>query len=189
MFDGGFMPKRSCRAAVLAAALSTPLGLSAHAADEPALPGTRVRVVKKAGDERIVGRLVARSPERLSIEIEPGRGAVQVPYNQVARLQVSDGRNRGKGAWIGMLVGLVAAGGVYAATTSDCSEGGCAERFAWMAAPGMAAGALIGLAVAPERWKDVDRVPDVTLFAPSPRFRIAVRPAHGGVAATASLSF
>jgi hypothetical protein len=188
MFDReGLMSARPGRVAAVLAALSIPFGTYAYAEDEPM--GTRVRVVKKAGDARIVGRLVARSPEQLTIETVPGMAPTSIPYAQVARLQVSEGRNRAKGAWVGVLVGLVVAGGVYAATTSDCSEGGCAERFAWMAGPSVAAGALVGLAVAPERWRDVDRVPDVTSLDGSRRFRLAVRPAAGGVSATAVLAF
>lgn len=182
------MSARSSRVAAALVALSMPFAAGASA-DEPAWAGTRMRVVQKGGSPPVVGRLVQRSPQQLVVESESGRGRVTVPYAQVARLQVSEGRNRSKGVWVGVLVGLVVAGGAYAATTEDCSEGGCAERFAWMAGPAVAAGALIGLAAAPERWRTVDRVPDVTSLDRSQRFRLAVRPAPGGLAATAALSF
>lgn len=181
------MSERSARVAAAFLALSTLL-TAAHAEDDPALAGTRMRVVKKGGNEQVVGRLVQRSPAQLVLDTE-GRGRVTVPYAQVARLQVSEGRNRGKGVWLGVLVGLVVGGGAYAATTEDCSEGGCAERFAWMAGSAVAAGALVGLVAAPERWRTVDRVPDVTSLDRSRRFAVAVRPAPGGVSATASLAF
>jgi hypothetical protein len=187
MFDGGSMSERPTRVAAALLVLAMPFGRPALAAEEPA-SGTRLRVVKKSGNEPVVGRLVQRSPEQLTMETESGRGRVQIPYAQVARLQVSEGRNRSKGVWVGVLVGLVVAGGAYAATTEDCSEGGCAERFAWMAGAGAAAGALVGVAAAPERWRTLDRVPDVTSLGRS-RFRLAVRPSRDGVSATAALAF
>jgi hypothetical protein len=175
---------------VIPAAVLTLTSMGAvQAADGPEWQGTRLRVVKKGGSEPVVGRLVQRSPDQLTLETGSGRGRVQVPYAQVARLQVSEGRNRSKGVWVGVLVGLVAAGGAYAATTDDCSEGGCAERFAWMAGPAAAAGALVGLAAAPERWRNLDRVPDVASLDRSRRFRLAIRPTRSGVAATAALAF
>ena len=58
-----------------------------------------------------------------------------------------------------------------------------------MAGAGVAAGALVGLAAAPERWRTVDRVPDVTSLDRSQRFGLAIRPAPGGIAAIASLTF
>ncbi|HET9314369.1 MAG TPA: hypothetical protein VFQ51_02225 [Vicinamibacteria bacterium] len=181
------MSARSCLAAATLTLALPLVSASGGAADEPA--GTRLRVVKKGGSQPVVGRLVQRAPDQLTLDTESGRGPVQIPYSQVASLQVSEGRNRSKGVWFGVLVGLVAAGGVYAATTDDCSEGGCAERFAWMAGSAAAAGALVGLAVAPERWRSVDRVPDVTSIDRSRRFRLALRPAPGGVAATAAFAF
>lgn len=177
------------RAAALVTILSLPAVGRAHGADEDETPGTRVRVVKKGSNERVAGRLVARSPETLTVETGTGRGPVQIPYSQVARLQVSEGRNRGKGAGVGFLVGLVVAGAVYAATTSDCSEIDCGKRFALIAAPSAVVGTLVGLKMAPERWRDVDRVPDVTRLDRSPGLRLAVRPAPGGVSALATLAF
>ncbi len=182
------MSARSSRVAAALVALSMPFAAGASA-DEPTWTGTRMRVVKKGGSAPVVGRLVQRSPEQLTLETESDRRRVQVPYSQVASLQVSEGRNRSKGLWFGVLAGLVVAGGVYAATTEDCSEGGCGERFAWMAGAGVAAGALIGLAAAPERWRTLDRVPDVTALDRSRRFRLALRPVPRGVAATAAVAF
>jgi hypothetical protein len=181
-------PRSFARAAALVAVVPLLAGRPLHAEEEDAPTGTRVRVVKKT-NEKVVGRLAARSPERLAIETESGRAPVQIPYSQIARLQVSEGRNRGKGAGVGVLVGLVAAGAIYAATTSDCSEIDCGKRFALIAGPSVAVGALVGLKVAPERWRNVDRVPDVTSLDRSPTLRLAVLPSRRGFSAMASLAF
>lgn len=181
--------RSSFAAAAMAAALPLVVLPADGAAEEPVDTGTRVRVIRKGSDDHVTGRLVARAADRLAVETEPGRVIVRVPYDQVARLQVSDGRHRARAAGVGALIGLVAGSAVYVIAPRDCSGSECAERFALMAAPSMAAGALLGTAIAPERWRDVDRVPDVTLFERR-HLQLAVGPPRGGgLRATIVLAF
>jgi hypothetical protein len=151
--------RASCGVVVLLAVsplLTTPAG----AADEAIDGGTRVRIIRKGGQPQVVGRLVLRSPERLTVQTDAGRG-IGILFNDVARVQVSAGRNRSKSAGVGALIG-----------------------------PALVAGALVGSRMAPERWRDVDRVPDVGSWDRSQRFRVGLRAASGGGAqVTAALSF
>jgi hypothetical protein len=180
--------RASCGVVVLLAVsplLTTPAG----AADEAIDGGTRVRIIRKGGQPQVVGRLVLRSPERLTVQTDAGRG-IGILFNDVARVQVSAGRNRSKSAGVGALIGLVAAGAAYALYDGDCAGSDCARRFGLMAGPALVAGALVGSRMAPERWRDVDRVPDVGSWDRSQRFRVGLRAASGGGAqVTAALSF
>lgn len=158
-------------------------------ADDAADAGTRIRLIRKGGQPPVVGRLVLRSPERLTVQTDGGRG-MGVLFDQVARVQVSDGRDRAKWTVLGGLFGVVAAGAVYAFDNGDCAGSGCAKRFGLMAGPGLVAGAVVGSRVAPERWRDVDRVPDVASVDRTQRFRVAIGPTRdGGARVTAALSF
>lgn len=178
----------SFRVAMLAALCTLAAG-AATAADETIGSGTRVRIIRKGGQPHVVGRLVQRSPERLTVQTDEGRG-IGVLFDQVARVQVSEGRDRKRGAGVGVLVGLVAAGAVYVSTDSDCTGGRCARRFGLMAAPAMVAGALVGSRVAPERWRNVDRVPDVASVDLSRRLRVGLAATPGGGARlTAAFAF
>lgn len=174
--------------AVLVSASSLPAD-RAHGADEPMDAATRVRIIRKAGQPPVVGRLVLRSPERLTVQTEAGQG-IGILFDQVARVQVSAGRNRKRGAGVGALIGLVGASAVYALYDGDCSGGECARRFGLMAAPSVVVGALVGSRVAPERWRDVDRVPDVVSLDRSRRFQLGLAPSRGGgVALAAAIAF
>ena len=165
------------------------LSVRANGADEPMDASTRVRIIRKAGQPPVIGRLVLRSPERLTVQTDDGRG-VGILFDQVARVQVSDGRSRKRAAGVGALVGLVAAGAVYAVDDGDCSGSECAERFGLMAGSSMVVGALVGSLVAPERWRDVDRVPDVVSLDRSRRFQIGLAPSRGGgVGLAAAIAF
>lgn len=173
--------------AVLAA--MTTLAAAPLAADDSTDAGTRVRLIRKGGQPPVVGRLVLRSPERLTIQTDGGRG-MGVLFDQVARVQVSEGRSRGKWTALGALFGVVAAGAVYAFDDGDCTGGGCAKRFGLMAGPALVVGGVVGSRVAPERWRDVDRVPDVASIERSQRFRVSLGPTRdGGARVTAALSF
>jgi hypothetical protein len=181
--------RSSLAAAVMAAALPL-VALPADAAAQESMDrGTRVRVIRKGGQDSVTGRLVARGADLLAVETGKGVGVVRIPYGQVARLQVSEGRHRAKGAGVGALLGLVAAGAVYVIAPRDCTGSDCAERFGLIAAPSIAAGALLGTFSAPEHWRTVDRVPDVTLFERS-RLQLAIGPPRGGgIRATVVLAF
>jgi len=173
--------------AVLVAAFTMAAGPSG--ADDSTDAGPRIRLIRKGGQPPVVGRLVLRSPERLTVQTDGGRG-MGVLFDQVARVQVSDGRDRAKWTVLGGLFGLVAAGAVYAFDDGDCTGGGCAKRFGVMAGPGLVIGGVVGSRVAPERWRDVDRVPDVASLGRSHRFRVALGPTRdGGARVTAALSF
>jgi hypothetical protein len=182
------MRARSTFGLAVLATLSTIAG-AATAADDSTIAGTRVRVIRKGGQPPVVGRLVLRSPERLTVQTDDGRG-MGILFDQVARVQVSNGRDRAKWTTLGGLFGLVAASAVYAIDDGDCSGSECAKRFGLMAGPAIVVGAVVGSRVAPERWRDVDRVPDVAAIDRSQRFRIALRPAAGGGArVVAALAF
>jgi hypothetical protein len=187
MFERGGPMRTRSTFAVLAALGAMAAGPVA-AGDDSADSGTRIRLIRKGGQPPVVGRLVLRSPERLTVRTDGGRG-MGVLFDQVARVQVSDGRDRAKWTALGGLFGLVAAGAVYAFDDGDCSGGGCAKRFGLMAAPGLVLGGVVGSRVAPERWRDVDRVPDVASLDRSHRFRLALGSTSGGARVTAALSF
>lgn len=182
------MSTRSAVGIAVLAAVSSLLPVRANAAEDAVDTGTRVRIIRKGGQPLVVGRLVLRSPERLTVQTDGGRG-VGILFNDVARVQVSAGRDRRKAAGVGALIGLVAAGAFYVTNDGDCSGGECAKRFALMAGPGMVAGALVGSRVAPERWRDVDRVPDVASLDRSRRFLVGLAPSRGGVGLAAAIAF
>jgi hypothetical protein len=159
----------------------------ARAGDGDLPAGARVRFRAAGSGERVQGRLIGLEAERIVVETARGAAPVAVPYDQVARLQVSDGRHRRKAAVIGGLVGVAATGVLFATTPPDCSGSLCIPYFALVALPFGATGGLVGAAVAPERWRDVaDPRPALRL---SDRFDVGLRPARGGVGVAASVRF
>lgn len=169
--------------AALTVAVTTMTASPGRCADEtPVLDvGARVRVQTTGTQPRHEGRVVAWDPEQLTLETKTGRDPVVIPYRQVTGLYVSGGRGRGKAATIGALVGVAAVGALFLTVPTECSGSGCAELFALVALPTAATGALIGAAVAPERWREVTapgrNAPSLRV---SERVRVGFAPAPGG---------
>jgi hypothetical protein len=132
--------------------------------------GARARVFTIEGG-KTVGTVTAISAD--SISLTDGRTDAVSPaisMTQVSRLQVSNGRNRGRGALMKGLIGLgagAASGGLLAAATysEEPSNGWCiivcsrgeAAAFGAVAGGGVGLiiGALVGAATGWETWSNV----------------------------------
>jgi hypothetical protein len=154
----------SCRALLMATVLllaGLP-GEAQTAGDEAsALPaGARLRVTLADAQDggrkmRLVGQLVAVSPDSLSVAAAPGQR--RIPRKAIVRLERSTHPSRkGAGALIGFGVGFAAMFGLIAAETGgDCfqeSFGRCLGVSAMLALPAAAAGAMVAQG---ERWREV----------------------------------
>jgi hypothetical protein len=130
---------------------------SASIAAQIAEEGTRVRVTAPDHiEQRCVGHVVA-SDDPLLVKEKHGT-VCSIPLVQIELLEVSRGRNRTKGALIGAGVGGVALGvlGVLACDGEKVYVD-CESMFLWGGLTGAIPGALLGLALAPERWSPVWR--------------------------------
>ena len=122
--------------------------------------GARVRVLTTAdtppAGRRVpwrVGRIVAATPDSLTIETGKSATPLTLPASAVERLEVSRGRDRGKGMFVGALIGGLLAGGA-AATASGGDEGVPAEEaVVGGAVAGLMLGGVMGALAAPERWQ------------------------------------
>src|SRR5262245_9301525 len=99
------------RMATLAAVALAVAAAQEATADELTLDvGSRVRVLETGSQRRLTGRLVDVTEDRLLIETEKGKAPVAIPQSRVTSLQLSTGRNRGRGALYGSLAGLLIGG-------------------------------------------------------------------------------
>jgi hypothetical protein len=125
--------------------------------------GKRVRVSAPALVAKpVVGVLASADSQALSVAMTRNGTAVIVPMTAVTELSVSEGRDRAKGATRGLIAGL--AGGALMILSSqeelrdlggDGLTGGIPlglAVFIFTAVP-VAAGTLIGIAIAPEGWE------------------------------------
>ena len=159
-----------CSLSVLVAlflALPNSLHAQAKSTAEPLAPGARVRVTHP-GEGRRVGTIVAVTAETLSVRWAHGADSARLPLDQVTRLEVSRGLQRGSrlartatgfliGTGSGLLLGIVSARDTCSSNDLGCSvAGGAAAMFFGLLGGGI--GAAVGAATTGEheRW---DRVP------------------------------
>lgn len=131
-------------------------------AGERLVEGTRIRVERSSSprQEPITGTFLRLDSMNLTLEAGQSVDPMVIPAGQIAGIAVSDGRARRKGAGIGALVGLGLAGVLTAVGGSGsgekvCSGSGCGTLFLILSVPCVGAGAAVGAAVAPERWREV----------------------------------
>lgn len=145
------------------------------------IPGTRVRVTAPAlAPKPLVGTIKKLSDDAIDLAVKGRDDVISVPRASVIRLEVSRGRNRGKGALIGGAA-LATVGIVWGAV-------GChgSEFPPWLCAtilgvPGLVVGAGVGALVGSgEHWNEL----------PSDRFRVTLAPTPGrGVALSMRFTF
>lgn len=161
--------------------------------DEPAPPllGTRVRLTAPSiAGKRLVGVVREVDDTTLTLKRDGDKGTLQVPRSAITMVEVSRRRSRkGKGAAIGMLVGLGAAVAVGLAEGQDCrsvpeSEDPfgysflfrdlCFSKAETALITGILTvpvGTLLGVVAAPrEKWE----------VSAATRLHVAVAPARGG---------
>jgi hypothetical protein len=180
---------------LVAALIALGVGVSGAEADEPVslVPGRRVRLTAPSvAGKRLVGNLVSLDDATVTLQRDGAKDTMQVPRLAITKIEVSRQRSRkGKGAAIGMLVGVGAAVAIGLAAGEDCGSlpepapgiigfsellarnlcVGKGEAAALSAILTVPLGTLFGVVGAPgEKWE-----------ASSPsRLRVAVAPARGG---------
>lgn len=130
-------------------------------------PGTVIRAQRSGSDERLVGTLVARTPDTLTLALRSG-GVLKLPASSVRTLEVSTGRRRLAPAVKYAAIGAVSWGVVAAvipyrpcdpARYSNCNESNSMSKseFVGTQALGMAiiAGA-VGAIRGSEGWARVE---------------------------------
>jgi len=167
--------------------LAAPLGAQASNASAPRLyPGARVRVsTVNAPSVRHAGSVWALVGDTVRILIDGGDSAVAFPYQTVAQLDTSAGRQGHAlmGAAIGGLLGA-GSGVIFGLASGDDPQG-------WFAlwshtanekaringigfgALGLIVGAVVGANIVTEHWRPIKVVPHTT-FSPKPSFGIRV---------------
>jgi hypothetical protein len=160
-------------------------------ADDEAEPssGTRVRVqvfprVDGPGRaRRLTGTLTESGPDGLVLTL-PDEQRVTIPRAEIRKLEVSRGRNRGKGALVGAAIGLGVGLAVSGAAGASCDGWSClGAGFLFVVGTPVATvtGAGVGAAVGKERWQPVEA-------ARGPRLTVAPL-VGGGAGARLAFSF
>jgi hypothetical protein len=166
--------------------LAAPLGAQASNTSAPTLyPGARVRVsTVDAPSVRRPGSVWALVGDTLRILIDGGDSAVAFPYQTIAQLDTSVGRQGHAlmGAGIGGLVG-VGTGVILGFAGGDDPQG-------WFAlwshsakekaringigfgAVGLIVGAVVGANIVTEHWRPIGILPHMT-FSPKPSFGVS----------------
>ena len=147
------------RAALTLVAVAAMAGAEAGAQGPVAdLPmGERLRVsVRTLRPRTVVGRYDGRAADSLFLVPTPTNPLARIPLAEITRLEVTDGRHRGRGAVLGALAGLGAgiAGGVLCGLL--CQDGALAPIGGLFlgVVVGMPAGGVLGATVlAPPRWR------------------------------------
>jgi hypothetical protein len=176
---------------VLTMALVPLLAEVAMAQTELPPSGPRVRVTAPAfSGKRLVGVLVGLDETTLTLQRQGDKGSLQVPRAAITKIEASRHPGRkGRGAGMGMLVGLGTAVVVGVATGEDCgSPGGgpggvsgrrgggflCFDKADMALLSGILlvpAATLLGVVASPsEKWE----------VSTTDRLRIAVAPTRGG---------
>ncbi|HEV8253477.1 MAG TPA: hypothetical protein VGQ78_01875 [Vicinamibacteria bacterium] len=173
--------------AMVAVAAASPAVFAQERAASPLLTvavGSRVRVSSPAYLTNVAGSVVALDGEAITIAAD-GIGALRVPRETIASLEVSRGRSRRtlKGAAFGTAIGALLGAVGYtpdpagcAAGTAACSRG---ESVQLTALGGAAIGAWAGHRVQRDRWEPIalDRI------------RIGIEPERRGARASVSVGF
>lgn len=148
-------------------------------AEQPA-SGPRVRVTAPSfSGKRLVGVLVGLDETTLTLQRQGDKGSLQVPRAAITKVEASRHPGRkGRGAGIGLLVGLGAAAVVGLAAGEDCGSPGrrllCFDQADVAFLSGILivpAATLLGVVASPsERWE----------VSTTDRLRLAVAPTRGG---------
>jgi hypothetical protein len=119
--------------------------------------GSRVRIFGPAlGDSGTVGQLNGYDADSLSLLHGSPPRSTRLPFASITRMDVSDGRDRGRGMGVGALVGF-GGGVVFGVVCQAVCNSGNDANFAmvggvlWGLFVGAPIGALVGAAAAPER--------------------------------------
>jgi len=134
-------------------------GVSVVHCDEPLAfpgPGTRVRVSSSGSDSvRVVGTLTGVDQRSLIVAPEGGGGPSTIAHRDIVRLERSVSPSlKGRGAWIGFVVGSALAFGKVA-MQGGCNDG-CDSSNVMVGALVALSTAGVGAAVSPgERWSEV----------------------------------
>ena len=153
--------------------------------------GTRIRVEARGADREtpLDGTLVALDSTKLTLRTELGTAPTIVQRSDVIRIATHSGRHTNAAAAIGALIGAGAAAVFVLRSAGNEGCGGCALPIVILGIPAAAAGAGLGVLVAPDRWTGVPW-PDqgaLTLAARGP-IGVQVGPVRGG-GARAALAF
>lgn len=144
-------------AALLVSLVLAPAAPAQYTLSQVQLPtGARVRVTAPTLlPERVVGRVIARTPDGLAISKDQGRVQVSFAPEQIEMLEVSEGRQRLRWSVLGGLGGMVAGGsiGAWQGGRNDPSGFGAALGLIGGSMVGLLAGAISGAILAPERWE------------------------------------
>ena len=146
------------------------------------IPGTRVRVTAPAlAPKPLIGTVRTLSDDAIELAVKGRDDMISVPRASVIRLEVSQGRNRRKGALIGgaavATVGIVW-GAVGCHDSSDWNSWWCGGI---LGGAGLVLGGGVGALVGSgEHWNEL----------PSDRFRVTLAPTPGrGVALSMRFTF
>lgn len=156
------LPTRAFFLAILSL-VSLPWAVADAQAPEAGIPARgRVRVHAPAvSQSAVTGRYDGLEADSLSLVLPPMGSRMRIPLSEVTRLEVSDGRNSGRAAAVGALIGFGAglAGGILCLALCP-SEPGSGANLA--PAGGLVLGIVVGIPVgavvggtvfAPERWR------------------------------------
>lgn len=142
---------------------------------EPAVVGQRIRVTVLPTRERFVATLVATGEDHMTLRPESASEGMDVAWNDVARLQLSQGKRRNtlKGVLAGAAAWAATVGLMAAFDTLD--ESGLGEPL--VIGGYLATGAVVGSLIPTERWRDAPLPTGRAAGGDSRglRFRVAVR--------------
>lgn len=147
------------------------LGHPAEPRPQDLVPGARVRITAPSvAPGRLGGTVRTLADDAIELAIGGREELFPVPRGAVLRLEVSEGRNRGKGALIGggalAAVGAIV-GAVGCRDSDDFGSGFCG---AVLGGAGLVIGGGVGALVgAGDRWKDL----------PSDRVQVSLTPVAG----------
>jgi hypothetical protein len=150
----GFFVRTLCLV-VSAASSGSPASAQGVRADLLPPLGTVVRVTLGSADDETTaaGVLSEASPSGLVLEADEGRHVYRIPAEALLGLDVSRGRNHGRGAVLGLVYGALGTGLVLGGTAALLASGGggnCCSRgtnFLLGGVLGAGIGGLVGLVV------------------------------------------
>ena len=158
------LPIRPFVLSLLSLASIPPTAANAQAREAGIPAGARVRVSTPALSQRAVtGRYDGLEGDSLSLMLAPPGSLLRIPVSEVTRLELSDGRSRGRGAAVGALIGFGAgvAGGFLCLALCPTAPGSGANLapvgglFLGLVVGVPVGGVLGGTVFAPERWRPI----------------------------------
>lgn len=142
------------------------VALPVHAQEVSLLQaGTRIRVTSpRTGDEPFAGNVLRLVRDTLVMATEGGNALLTLPTASLARIEVSEGRDRVKWGFIGAWAGATALGLGAAVALKNEDPNGLASFVGFLAGgiAGFFIGGVGGAIMAPEQWRPL------TLYRISP---------------------